>query len=197
MRIQLITAAAVLLLSAAGATAQTRPAAVPASLVGSWTSASDEVKLTSDFDKSVWGANATSVRTVELVVRSDTDATLRVVKRVVDAKGRVVPASTWIEEAQLRIGEATPGIADRVEHQVSVTNAVRLFPDDKTYRWTIDGLRVRLVTFTERDANTLEVRYDTPDGRGSFWETLRRGRLAAPRAAPAAPKPQPPPSKSS
>ena len=104
MRIQLMTATAVFLLSAAGATAQTRPAASPPALVGTWTSASDEVKLTSDFDKSVWGANATSVRTVELIVRSDTDATLRVVKRVIDAKGRVVPASTWIEEAQLRIG---------------------------------------------------------------------------------------------
>jgi hypothetical protein len=197
MRIQLMTATAVVLLSAAGATAQTRPAASPPTLAGTWRSASDEVKLTSDFDRSVWGANATSVRTVELVVRSETDATLRVVKRVVDAKGRVVPASTWIEEAQLRIGEATPGIADRVEHQVTVNTAVRLFPDDKDYRWTIDGLRVKLVTFADRDANTLEVRYDTPEGRGSFWETLRRGRPVAPRAAPSTPKSQPPTPKGS
>ena len=180
MRIQLMMAAAVVLLSAAGATAQTRPAASNPALLGTWKSAPDEVRLTSDFDKSVWGPNATSIRTVELVVRSDTDATLRVVKRVVDAKGRLVAASTWIEEAQLRIGEATPGVADRVEHQVSVTSAVRLFPDDKDYRWTIDGLKVKLVTFTGRDANTLEVRYDTPDGRGSFWETLKRG-AATPR----------------
>jgi hypothetical protein len=180
MRTQLMTAAAVVLLSAAGATAPTRLAATNTILLGTWKSAPDEVRLTSDFDKSVWGPNATSIRTVELVVRSDTDATLRVVKKVVDAKGRLVPASTWIEEAQLRIGEATPGVADRVEHQVAVTSAVRLFPDDKDYRWTIDGLKVKLVTFTDRDANTLEVRYDTPDGRGSFWETLKRG-AAAPR----------------
>jgi hypothetical protein len=190
MRIQLMMAAAVVLLSAAGATAQTRPAASNPALLGTWKSAPDEVRLTSDFDKSVWGPNATSIRTVELVVRSDTDATLRVVKRVVDARGRLVAASTWIEEAQLRIGEATPGVADRVEHQVTVTSAVRLFPDDKDYRWTIDGLKVKLVTFTDRDATTLEVRYDTPDGRGSFWETLTRGRPAAPRAAPSTPKPQ-------
>jgi hypothetical protein len=189
MRIQLMMAAAVVLLSAAGATAQTRPAASNPALLGTWKSAPDEVRLTSDFDKSVWGSNATSIRTVELVVRSDADATLRVVKRVVDARGRLVAASTWIEEAQLRIGEATPGVADRVEHQVTVTSAVRLFPDDKDYRWSIDGLKVKLVTFTDRDANTLEVRYDTPDGRGSFWETLTRGRPAAPRAAPSTPKP--------
>ena len=131
MRIQLMTASIVVLLSAAGATAQTRPAASNSALSGTWKSAPDEVRLTSDFDKSVWGPNATSIRTVELVVLSDADATLRVVKRVVDVKGRLVAASTWIEEAQLRIGEATPGVADRVEHQVTVTSAVRLFTDDK------------------------------------------------------------------
>jgi hypothetical protein len=140
------------------------------------------MKLTSDFDKSVWGPNATSVRTVELIVRAGNEATLRVTKKVLDAKGRVVPASTWIEEAQLRIGEATPGPADRIEHQVTVASAVRLFPDDPNYKWAIDGLRVRVVTFTDRDGNTLEVRYDTPEGRGSFWETLRRaGATAKPR----------------
>jgi hypothetical protein len=197
MRTQLITASAVVLLSAAGATANSRPAArlenqqpavtQPATaqrpLTGTWRSAPDEMKLTSDFDKSVWGPNATSVRTVELVVKSNNDATLRVVKRVVDAKRRTVPASTWIEEAQLRIGGATPGVADRIEHEVTVTGAVRLFPDDADYRFTIDGLRVKIVTFTARDGNSLEVRYDTPEGRGSFWETLTRARPAAPRTA--------------
>ena len=192
MRIQLMTAAAVVLLSTAGATAQTRPAAPNPTLLGTWKSAPDEVRLTSDFDKSVWGPNATSIRTVEFVVRSDTDATLRVVKKVVDAKGRLVAASTWIEEAQLRIGEATPGVADRVEHQVTVTSAVRLFPDDKAYRWTIDGLTVKLVTFTDRSANTLEVRYDTPDGRGSFWETLKKAVTPTPKSQTPTPKPQPP-----
>ena len=141
------------------------------------------MKLTSDFDKSVWGANATSVRTVELVVKSNTDATLRVVKKVIDARRRTVPASTWIEEAQLRIGGTTPGVADRVEHEVTVTSAVRLFPDEPNYRFAIDGLRVKLVTFTARDGNSLEVRYDTPEGRGSFWETLTRARTTPPRAA--------------
>jgi len=177
MRIQLMTAAAVVLLSAAGTTAQTRPTA----LVGTWKSVPDESKLTSDFDKSVWGANATSVRTVELIVRSPTEATLRVVKKVVNARGATVPASTWIEEAELQLGDTSPGTADRIEHQVTVTKAVRLFPDDKDYRWQLDGLKVKVVTFTDRDPNTLEVRYDTPEGRGSFWETLKRGVAAAPR----------------
>jgi hypothetical protein len=42
---------------------------------------------------------------------------------------------------------------------------------------------VRIVTFTGRDGNSLEVRYDTPEGRGSFWETLTRSRTVPPRAA--------------
>ena len=177
----LLTAVAVAPLFAADATAQA-PAA-QRQLTGTWRSAPDETKLTSEFDTSVWGANATSVRTVELVVKSNTDATLRVVKKVIDARRRTVHASTWIEEAQLRIGGTTPGVADRVEHEVTVTSAVRLFPDDPNYRFPIDGLRVKLVTFAARDGNSLEIRYDTPEGRGSFWETLTRARTTPPRAA--------------
>jgi len=180
MRIQLMTAVAVVMLSAAAAaqTHQNAPPALAPSLVGTWKSAPDEMKLTSDFDRSVWGPNATSVRTVELTVRSNGEASLRMTKNVVDAKRRTIPASTWIEEAQLRVGQATPGTASRVEHQTDVVTAVRVFPDDKEYRWNLDGLRVKLVTFADGDANTMEIRYDTPEGRGSFWETLRRDRAA-------------------
>jgi hypothetical protein len=152
-------------------------------LVGTWKSAPDEMKLTSDFDKSVWGVNATSVRILELTVRPTGDGTLRVTKKVVDGKGRVVPASTSIEETQLKLGGATPGVATRIEHQATVVKAVRLFPDDPDYRWPLDGLQVKLVTFQDGDGNSIEVRYDTPEGRGSFWETLRRQRPASRRVA--------------
>ena len=62
-------------------------------LVGTWKSDPDEMKLTTDFDKSVWGVNATSVRTLELTVGPSGEGTLRLTKKVVDGKGRVVPAS--------------------------------------------------------------------------------------------------------
>jgi len=145
-------------------------------LVGTWKSVPDEMKLTSDFDKSVWGANATAVRTVELIIQSSGEGTLRVTKKVVDGKGRVVPASTSIEVAQLRLGEATPGVATRIEHQATVVKAVRQFPDDPSDQWPLDGLRVEIVTFQDGDGRSIELRYDTPEGRGSFWETLRRQR---------------------
>jgi hypothetical protein len=140
------------------------------------------MKLTSDFDKSVWGLNATSVRTLELTVRPNGEGTLRVTKKVVDGKGRVVPASTSIEEAHLTLGGATPGVATRIEHQATVVKAVRLFPDDPADRWPLDGLRVTLVTFQDGDGDSIEIRYDTPEGRGSFWETLRRQRRTLQRA---------------
>ena len=195
MRKQLMTAAAVLLVSAAVTSAQTpSPKPVPngesssagatfdPALTGTWKSAPDEMKLTSDFDKSVWGNDATSVRTVDLVVQPSGEATLKVTKKVVDAKGRALPASTWVEEARLKIGGSSAGVGPRIEHDATVVSAVRLFPDDKDYRWDIEGLRVKLVTFSDGDGS-LEVRYDTPEGRGSFWETLRRDRAATPRRA--------------
>lgn len=193
MRKQLMTAAAVLLISAAAASAQTARPVLPddepsqssafdRSLAGTWKSAPDEMKLTSDFDKSVWGADATSVRTVDLVVQASGDATLRITKKVVDAKGRTVAASMWVEEAQLEIGGSSPGVGPRIEHDVDVVSAVRLFPDDKDYRWEIEGLRVKVVTFRDGDGS-IEIRYDTPEGRGSFWETLRREQTASTRRA--------------
>jgi hypothetical protein len=33
---------------------------------------------------------------------------------------------------------------------------------------------VTVSTFAD-DSSRIEVRVDTPEGRGSFWETLRRG----------------------
>jgi hypothetical protein len=93
---------------------------------------------------------------------------------VLDARGRTVAASTSVEEAKLAIGESRPGASTRVEHDVKVVSAVRTYPDDPGYKWELTGLRVQIVTFADEDRNTLEVRVDTPDGRGSFWETLRR-----------------------
>jgi hypothetical protein len=162
---------------------ETKAGKFSSALIGTWKSAPDEMKLTSEFDKSVWGPNATSVRTLELTVRASGEGTLRVTKKVVDGKGRVVPASTSIEEAQLKLGGVTPGLATRLEHQATVVKAVRLFPDDPDYKWPLDGLKVMLVTFQDGDSNSIEVRYETPEGRGSFWETLRRQRSAPGRAA--------------
>ena len=143
-------------------------------LTGTWRSEPDEMKLTTEFDKSVWGPDATAVRIVELTVQSSGEARLVVTRRVTDAKGRTIAASTSTEEADIVIGAPIESGAVRREHEVKVVKAQRRYPDDPKSSWDLDGLGVKIVTFADGDANTLEVRFDTPEGRGSFWETLRR-----------------------
>jgi hypothetical protein len=55
-----------------------------------------------------------------------------------------------------------------------VKAAERRYPDDPDSRWPLDGVRVIVATFAD-DPRALEIRFDTPEGRGSFWETVRRG----------------------
>jgi hypothetical protein len=143
-------------------------------LVGDWKSVPEEIQLTTAFDEAVWGPNAKSVRTVELQIQPSGEGLLKVTKRVVDAKGRKVPASTSVEEAKVTIGGSRDTISTRVEHDVTVQSAARTYPEDPVSRWDLAGLRVQIVTFTDADHDTLEVRVETPEGRGSFWETLRR-----------------------
>jgi hypothetical protein len=149
-------------------------AAMAPELAGRWRSAPDRLRLTSAFDESVWGKGASSERVVELVLDRSGEGTLTITKRVVDAKGRTVPASTSIENVKLAVGGSKRGTATRIEHEVKVLAAERRYPDDPDYRWTLDGVKVKLVTFEDGDGATMEVWFETPEPRGSFWETLRR-----------------------
>ena len=150
-------------------------------LNGTWRSAVDEMRLSTPYDESVWGKNARSTRMVELAIRQGGEATLTVTKRVVDAKGRAVPGSTSIEHATLVLGEGQASTGLRTELAVTVKQAERRYPDDPQGTWMIDGLRVGVTTFNDKPGE-IEVRVDYPEGRGSFWETLRR---VAGRRAPA------------
>jgi Flp pilus assembly protein TadG len=151
-----------------------------AALSGIWRSAPDETPLASAFDVSVWGKNAKAVRTVEMVVGSTGNATLTVTRRVVDARGRTVPASTSIDKVDLVLGAAQRSIDVRSDLTVGVKHAERRYPDDPGGTWTVNGLKASVSTFSD-DPRKLEVRIDMPDGRDSFWATLRR---SAPRRSP-------------
>ncbi len=157
--------------------------AFPAALAGAWKSATDRIALTSEFDESVWGKNAASVRDVELTIRPDGGAALTITRKVVDAKGRAIAGSTSIERADLTIREGRPGVASRVEYATTVTKAERRYPDSPDEPWAIDGLKVVVTTLDDKGASGLEIRVDTPEGRGSFWETLQRTGAANRRAA--------------
>lgn len=190
MRTQMTTAAAVLMLCTPGiALAQSPSASTPsapsaqapataartaASLAGTWTSAPFETRLATDFDVSVWGPNASSVRTVTLTLTPAGTGTLRVTTRVVDARRRTVAASTSIEEARITVGAPVSPSDGRTEYAVTVTKAERRYPDDPGHAWPLDGLKVRVSSLGNAAASPIEIRFDTPEGRGSFWETLRR-----------------------
>jgi hypothetical protein len=169
----------VVMLVAGGAAAQ---GTVSPALVGSWQAQPERTPLATDFDVSVWGKGASAVRDVTLTVASSGEATLTVTRKVVDAKDRVKPASTSVEEAQLMLEGSQESTGPRIEHGVKVVRAERRFPDDPKDVWTIDGLRVRVVSFADT-SGTIEIRFDTPEGRGSFWQTLTRAKGGKPPAA--------------
>jgi hypothetical protein len=142
-------------------------------LAGTWKSAPEETPLSTAFDESVWGKNAKSVRTVEMTIKPTGEATLIITRKILDGRGRAITAATSIEQAELAIGAIERRADVRADHAVTVKHAERRYPDDPGGTWTLDGLRVMLSTFSD-DPASIEVRVDTPEGRGSFWEKLRR-----------------------
>jgi hypothetical protein len=184
MRTPFIAALSAVMLCAPGyavAQATSSSKAAAPSLAGSWTSAPYEMPLSTDFDKSVWGPNAKSVRDVQLTIGANGEGTLTVTRKVLDAKGRTVPGSTSIEEARLTVGARQESTGPRAEYAVRVSKAERRYPDDTGYTWPLDGLKVRVATIEGAGEDTIEIRFDTPEGRGSFWETLHRQGRKAPR----------------
>jgi hypothetical protein len=142
-------------------------------ITGTWRSAPEETPLSSSFDESVWGKNAKAVRTVEMTIKPNGDATLTVSRKVLDARRREIRAATSIERAELSIGDLRHTIDVRSDLAVTVKHAERRYPDDPGGSWALEGLQVMVSTFAD-DPARIEVRVDMPEGRGSFWETLRR-----------------------
>ena len=111
------------------------------------------------------------------------DATLTITRKVLDARGRTVPASTSIEHANLVLGDVKSSNDVRSELETTVKHAERRYPDAPEATWPIDGLQVEVATF-KATPGEIEVRVDFPDGRGSFWERLRRAAGKRPQSGP-------------
>src|SRR5205823_11906865 len=105
------------------------------------------------------GPNATSVRTVALVIQGSGLGALTVTRNVVDGRGHTIAASTSIEEARIQIGEPQKAAAGRVEYDVKVLKAERRYPDDPADRWPLEGLRIKVATLDDVDRNSLDVRF--------------------------------------
>jgi hypothetical protein len=145
---------------------------VPGWLAGRWTAPPFEIALSSDFHRSVYGPNARSVRRVTLTIRPSGDGTFTVTNSVRDRNGKTVPGTRQIDEVTFTVGDLKrePGFQPR--YPTHVVKAERRYPDDPQSTFPLDGAKLELFV-PEGRAGALEVRFDTPEGRGSFWETLR------------------------
>jgi hypothetical protein len=142
-------------------------------LSGVWHADPLEVRLNSDFDVSVWGPNASSVRKVEMTIRASGQGAIKVTRSVVDGRGKTKTASVSVEEATLVVHPPDVVDASRIEPIVEVQSPKRCYPDTPGDCSSIQGLTVKLVA-TDLEHDRLYVRFDLPDGRGSFGETLIR-----------------------
>ena len=177
------------LLGAASASgAQAGNAGVVKSLVGVWRAPEYRIKRTSEVGERIFGPNAFDVRTVELTLQPSGEGLLKISTEVVDAKGRKF--APMITEVKLSVAppqgaaSAAPG---KIEPAVTVTGAEEQYLDETKYRSPVNGVRVALLT--DAAAKEVELRFETPNGTGSFWTTLRPAAASKPAAPtkPAAP----------
>jgi len=150
---------------------------VPGWLAGRWTAPPFEIALSSDFHRSVYGPNARSVRRVALTIRPSGDGTFTVTNSVRDRSGKTVPGTRQIDEVTFTIGDLTrePGYQPR--YTSHIVKGERRYPDDPQSTFPLDGAKLELFV-SEGKTDVLDVRFETREGRGSFWETLRRERAA-------------------
>lgn len=145
---------------------------VPAAWVGTWTAPQYKVARTADLDVAVWGRNVFATRDVDLSVEPDGDATLKVVESIVDQRGRRKPFATSITEARLQI-RAEDAASAAPRPLVLVTSADMRYADDPADRYDRKTLVVKLSLVPGR-TDAMNLRFDTPEGRGSFGDTLTR-----------------------
>ena len=162
--------------------ASTTGIVVPGWLAGRWTAQPFEIALSSDFHRSVYGPDARSVRRVTLTIRPSGDGTLTVTNSVRDRSGKTVPGTREIDEVLFTIGDLTrePGYQPR--YTSHIIKAERRYLDDPQSTFRLDGAKLELFV-PEGKTGALDVRFDTPEGRDSFWETLRPAVKATARKA--------------
>jgi len=177
-RLSCLATTAAALLSAAAVHAADTPF-VP-TLAGTWKAQELKVPANTDLDREVWGTGASKVRNVRLLLEPNGSGTLRIESAVVDAQGRPKKFSQAVVDAKLSIAEPPPG--DRVQPPVTIVSAEERYLDDPKDVRKIEGLRLRL-DLPSPESDILNIFYETPEGNGSFGETLRRPTARAPARA--------------
>jgi hypothetical protein len=155
-------------------------APLPGVFAGEWRSAPYEVALASDADREIWGEGAKSVRTTEMTIDAKAHGTLNVTRRVVNARGRTIAGSTMIEHVVFDIGAIEHPVGLRPYYTTRITSAEREYPELNDRKWPVEGFDVRLIAPADPSPMTVEIRLETPEGDGSFSETLEPARAHAP-----------------
>jgi hypothetical protein len=151
----------------------------PAAIVGRWRSAPFELELASDLHTSVYGPRAKSVRSVDVVIQPSGEGTFRVTNLVRNSRGMAVPGTRSSEEVTFTLGgrETAPGGRER--YDTKVVKAERRYLDEPIGTFPLERASLAIYLPSE-GGGPIEVRYDTPEGTGSFWETLRPVSTRAP-----------------
>jgi hypothetical protein len=184
VRTQVITAVAASLTLCVLSAASAQNQSVLDKLSGTWRAEPLEIRLNSDFDVSVWGPNASSLRNVEMTLRPSGQGTIKVTRSVVDGHGKTKTASVSVEEAALVLRAPDVVDANRIEPNVDVQSAKRCYPDEPNDCTMLQGVKVKLVA-TDLEHDRMYLHFDLPDGRGSFGETLiRRNARTTKRSTP-------------
>jgi hypothetical protein len=160
----------------------TDPAALPPALAGRWQSAPLELALTSDFHRSVYGSGAKSVRSVTMTIKPSGDGVFQVTNSVRDRQGRVVAGTQEIQDVTFTVGDLVQEPGRPPHYTTRVSHAERRFTDDPKSAFARDGVTLAIYRKDDK-AGEIEIRFDTPEGTGSFWETLRRATLRHPGRA--------------
>ena len=150
----------------------------PGWMAGQWTASPFDVELDSDFHRSVYGAGARSVRLVNLTIRPTGEGTFSVTSSVRDRSGRTVTGTREIEEGRFTVGDLMREPGYQPHYTGRIVRAERRYPDDPGSTVPLDGAKLDLFV-PDGKTDTLNVRFDTPEGRGSFWETLHRPQRAS------------------
>jgi hypothetical protein len=150
-----------------------RAAAMPATLVGLWRARPDRVPLSED---SAWGPRATALRLAEMRLRSDGTGTITITRSVVNAAGRAFPGSRIIETAAFSIGSIEQPLGLRPRHTTTITRSERHYPDPPVVRVPIADLTINIYPPAAEAPDSVEIRFETFNGEGTFSDTLQRVR---------------------
>jgi hypothetical protein len=152
---------------------QATTADIVPSLAGRWRSTPYGIPLSSELDVSVYGANAQSIRVADLTLNETGHGTVTVTRRVVDRRGQTVKGTRSIEEVTFDVGDMEHSPGGRPHYGTRIGKAERRYPETPgADRFPIEGVELELIPSDQ--GKTLDIRFDTADGNGSFSETMRR-----------------------